>query len=186
MKQSTSYILMECTSWIVMARSRRWLQACKSVPGEMTAEFGRAVQVGHKLRVSQRSVRMAEKTSGLFALAAIASLPSSPCVDQRIISVIYPASFVYWAVLVVIILVTLAVAGRQYIREMVNGRPVAQSGEGPVDLEGRWWECLAPEEPTVAEARRTSRQGFPGSACPFPPGYLPGLCAIRWLRSAGP
>jgi len=54
-------------------------------------------------------------------------------------------------VLVVIILVTLAVAGRQYIREMVNGRPVVKSGEGPADLEGRWWDSLAPEQLAVTK-----------------------------------
>jgi len=64
---------------------------------------------------------------------------------------------IYWAVLVLIILVTLAVAGRQYIREMVNGKPVPLPVEGlSVDLEGRWWESLSPQERSV---EKTSEKG---------------------------
>jgi hypothetical protein len=135
-------------------------QAMQSFQAKMTAEFGRAVQVGHKLRFRKDLSEWQKKRRVFFALAAIALLAILALCGSAYYLRDLSCVIVYWAVLVVIILVTLAVAGRQYIREMVNGRPVAQSGEGPVDLEGRWWECLAPEEPTVAKPGEPAGRDF--------------------------
>lgn len=62
---------------------------------------------------------------------------------------------VYWAVVVLTILITLAVAGRSYIREAVN-RPEPGAAPGrTADLEDRWWASLAPRElvPTKKEVQ---------------------------------
>lgn len=124
-------------------------QAIQSFQVKMTAEFGRAVQVGHKLQFRKDLVEWQKKRRVFFALAAIALLSIiTLCVSAYYLRDL-SCVIVYWAVLVVIILVTLAVAGRQYIREMVNGKPVPQSAEGLTDLEGRWWDSLAPGELAV-------------------------------------
>ena len=126
-------------------------QTMRSFQVKMTTEFGRAVQVGHKLEFHKDLAEWQKKRRVFFALAAIALLSIiALCVSAYYLRDL-SCVIVYWAVLVVIILVTLAVAGRQYIREMVNGRPVAKSGEGPADLEGRWWVSLAPGEPAAAK-----------------------------------
>ena len=126
-------------------------QAIQSFQAKMTAEFGRAVQVGHKLRFRKDLAEWQKKRRVFFALAAIALLSIiALCVSAYYLRDL-SCVIVYWAVLVVIILVTLAVAGRQYIREMVNGKPVPQSAEGLAGLEGRWWDSLAPGELAVAK-----------------------------------
>ena len=110
-------------------------QAIQSFQAKMTTEFGRAVQVGHKLQFRKDLAEWQKKRRVFFALAAIALLSIiALCVSAYYLRDL-SCVIVYWAVLVVIILVTLAVAGRQYIREMVNGKPVSQSAEGLTDLE---------------------------------------------------
>ena len=132
-------------------------QAIQSFQAKMTVEFGRAVQVGHKLQFRKDLAEWQKKRRVFFALAAIALLSIiALCVSAYYLRDL-SCVIVYWAVLVVIILVTLAVAGRQYIREMVNGKPVPQSAEGLAGLEGRWWDSLAPGE--LAVGKRSDQGG---------------------------
>lgn len=99
-------------------------QAIQSFKTKLTAEFGRAVRVGHKQQLRKELTEWQKKRRVFLALVAVAPL--------SIIALCLTAYYfrdvacviIYWAVMVLIILVTLAVAGRQYIREMVNGKPV--------------------------------------------------------------
>jgi hypothetical protein len=136
-------------------------QAIQSFKTKLAAEFGRAVRVGHERQFRKQLTGWQKKRRIFFALVAVAPL--------SIITLCLTAYYfhdvacviIYWAVLVLIILVTLAVAGRQYIREMVDGRPVAWPAEGlVVDLEGRWWAGLFPQEITAKKAGRKGESDF--------------------------
>ncbi len=136
-------------------------QAIQSFKTKLTAEFGRAVRVGHKQRFRKELTEWQKKRRVFFALVAFAPLSIiTLCVTAFYFREV-ACVIVYWALLVMIILVTLAVAGRQYIREMVNGKPVPQPVEGlAVDLEGRWWESLSPQELAVEKADEKGEANF--------------------------
>ncbi len=136
-------------------------QAIQSFKTKLTAEFGRAVRVGHKQQLRKELTEWQKKRRVFLALVAVAPL--------SIIALCLTAYYfrdvacviIYWAVMVLIILVTLAVAGRQYIREMVNGKPVPQPVDRlVVDLEGRWWESLLPQELAVEKAGKKREEDF--------------------------
>jgi hypothetical protein len=79
---------------------------------------------------------------------------------------------VYWAVVVVVILVTLTVAARTYIREAVN-RPVAGSASpAAMDLEKSWWADLAPEELAIANGSGKMKPDFLALIGDLPDAYL--------------
>ncbi len=146
---------------------RKWIdlaagyQAIQSFTTKLTAEFGRAVRVGHKQQFRKELTEWQKKRRVLFLLGAVAPL--------SIIALCLTAYYyrdvacviIYWAVLVLIILVTLAVAGRQYILEMVDGKPVARRVEGQVvDLEGRWWDSLSPQDFAVGKPGKKGEGDF--------------------------
>lgn len=135
---------------------RKWadlaegLQAVRLYQAKLAGEFGRAVKAGEKVRF-HRELNEWRKKRRIFVALAI-------CAPLSILTLCLTAFYyrevacviVYWALLVVVLLVTLAVAGRQYIREMVDGEPVRAGEEGlSVDLEGRWWESLSAQEGAV-------------------------------------
>jgi hypothetical protein len=128
-------------------------QAIQSFKTKLTGEFGRAVQVGHKQQFRKQLTEWQKKRRVFFALVGVAPLSIIGLCLTSFYFRDVACVIIYWAVLVLIILVTLAVAGRQYIHEMVNGKPVPQPVEGlVVDLEGRWWESLSPLELAIAKA----------------------------------
>jgi hypothetical protein len=146
---------------------RKWVdlyagyQDIQSYKTKLTAEFGRAVRVGHHLQYRKELTEWQKKRRVFFALVAatplsIITLCLTAYYFREVACVI-----VYWAILVVIILVTLAVAGRQYIREMVNGKPIPQTADGLlVDLEERWWENLSPHNLVDVKSSREHKRDF--------------------------
>lgn len=136
-------------------------QAIQSFKTKLTGEFGRAVRVGRKQQFRKELTEWQKKRRVFFALVAVAPLSIIALCLTAFYFRDVACVIVYWAVLVLIILVTLAVAGRQYIREMVNGKPVPQPVEGlVVDLEGRWWESLSPQELAVEKAGQKGEVDF--------------------------
>ena len=136
-------------------------QAIQSFKTKLTGEFGRAVRVGRKQQFRKELTEWQKKRRVFFALVAVAPLSIIALCLTAFYFRDVACVIVYWAVLVLIILVTLAVAGRQYIREMVNGKPVPQPVEGlVVDLEGRWWESLSPQELAVEKAGEKGEVDF--------------------------
>jgi hypothetical protein len=130
--------------WIDLSAGYEVIQTNET---KLTAEFGRAVRVGHKLQFRKDLSDWQKKRRVFFALVVVALLSIiGLCLTAFYLRDV-ACVIIYWALLVLIILVTLAVAGRQYILEMVNGKPVPQPAKGlVVDLEGRWWESLSPQE----------------------------------------
>src|SRR5450756_2272721 len=93
-------------------------QAIQSFKTKLTSEFGRAVQVGHKQRFRKELTEWQKKRRVFFALVAVAPLSIIALCLTAFYFRDVACVIVYWAVLVLIILVTLAVAGRQYIHEL--------------------------------------------------------------------
>ena len=130
---------------------RKWFelfagyQDIQSFETKLHVEFSRAVTVGHKQQYRNELTEWQKKRRIFFTLLAASPLSIiALCVTSFYFRQV-ACVIIYWALLVLIILVTLAVAGRQYILEMVNGKPVPKSSEAlAVDLEGRWWEGLSP------------------------------------------
>ncbi len=136
-------------------------QAIQSFKAKLTAEFGRAVRVGHKQQFRKELTDWQKKRRVFFALAAVAPLSIIALCLTAFYFREVACVIVYWVMLVLIILVTLAVAGRQYIREMVNGKPVPPPVDGlAVDLEGRWWDSLAPQALAVEKAGGKAEDDF--------------------------
>ena len=132
---------------------RKWIdlaagyQAIQLFNTKLTAEFGRAVRVGHKQQFRKELTEWQKKRRIFFSLVGIALLSIVGLCLTAVYFRDVACVIIYWAVLVLIILVTLAVAGRQYINEMVSGKPVPHPAEGLViDLEGRWWGSLSLQE----------------------------------------
>ena len=146
---------------------RKWIdlaagyQAIQSFKTKLTAEFGRAVRVGHQQHFRKELTEWQKKRRVFFALVAVApfsiiALCLTAFYFREVACVI-----IYWVILVLIILVTLAVAGRQYIGEVVNGKPVPPSTDAlVVDLEGRWWESLSPQGLAVQKAGEEGEGNF--------------------------
>jgi hypothetical protein len=128
--------------WFELSAGYQDIQSFKT---KLEVEFGRAVRVGHKQQFRKELTEWQKKRRIFFALLAAAPLSIvALCITSFYFREV-ACVIIYWALLVVIILVTLAVAGRQYILEMVNGKPVPQPGEAlVVDLEGSWWDGLSP------------------------------------------
>jgi hypothetical protein len=135
-------------------------ETIQALQGRLEKEFGRAVKIGHERRFRHELTEWQKKRRIFFALAAFAPLSliglcASAYYFREVACVI-----VYWAVVVLTILVTLAVAGRNYIREAVN-RPEPKHGEAlEVDLEGRWWEGLSPKSTSLVKKNGDEGAGF--------------------------
>lgn len=137
--------------WNGFSKGRQTVLALQS---RLEGEFGRAVQAGRRWKFRRELTEWQKKRRVFFALAAFTPLS----IVVLCLSAFYfrevACVIVYWAILVVIILVTLAVAGRSYIHEAMNRPQEQHVKELAVDLEQRWWESLAPKELAA---------GFPGS-----------------------
>ncbi len=144
--------------WIELSGGYQDIQSFKT---KLEVEFGRAVKVGHKLQFRKELTEWQKKRRIFFALMAVAPLSIMALCLTSFYFRDVACVIIYWALLVLVILVTLAVAGRQYIREMVNGKPVPHSGEAlVVDLEGRWWESLSPMDLVDEKAGKKGRGGL--------------------------
>ncbi len=141
-------------------------------------EFGRAVRVGRERKFRKELTDWQKKRRVFIALAIIAPL--------SVVGLCLAAYFfrdvacviVYWIMVVLIILVALAVAGRNFLREMAN-RPERERVEGlAVDLEWRWWNSLAPKEIQAVKVKKVlqSPPDFLASLQSYP---LEGYASLR-------
>ena len=146
-------------------------QTIQLLQARLEAEFGRALQAGHKHQFRRELTEWQKKRRVFFLMVAIAPL--------SIITLCLTAYYfrdvacviVYWTLLVVIILVTLAVAGRNYIRDVMNRPNPEHDKTLAVDLEHRWWASLSPKEQTVVDAEEKEKANFLsmlGQALPGP------------------
>jgi len=157
--------------WTDLAQGYQAIQAYKT---RLEAEFGRAVRVVQKQQLRQDLIAWQKKRRVFFALAALAPLSIITLCVTAFYYRDVACVIVYWALLVMVILVTLAVAGRQTILDMLNGKPVPRPDEGlAVDLEDRWWERLSPPERTTGKTGKNEPVDFPALlASSLPDAYL--------------
>ena len=135
-------------------------QTVQSLQAKLETEFGRAVQAGHKQKFRKELTEWQKKRRIFFALAALAPLSViTLCVTAYYLRDV-ACVIVYWAILVLVIVVTLAVAGRDYIREMMNRPELARGETLTVDLEQRWWASLSPKELTVEKPGEKNNADF--------------------------
>jgi hypothetical protein len=143
--------------WVDLAAG---YQAIQSLQAQLESEFGRALQAGRKQEFRKELTSWQKKRRVFFTLVALAPLSViTLCLAAYYLREV-ACVIVYWAVLVLVILITLAVAGRDYIREVMN-RPEPGHGESLVpDLEPRWWASLAPPERTGKKVGRQNKVDF--------------------------
>jgi len=136
------------------------LAAVGALQARLEKEFGRAVRIGHERRFRQALSEWQKKRRVFFALAAFAPLSlAGLCVSAYYFREV-ACVIVYWAVVVLTILVTLAVAGRNYIRQAVNRPEPARPTDLAVDLEQRWWDSLGPKDALSVKEAGGGQAGF--------------------------
>ncbi len=135
-------------------------QAVQSLQSRLEGEFGRAVEVGHKQKYRRELTEWQKKRRIFFALVALAPLS----VIALCLTIFYfrevACVLAWWLVTVVLIIITLAVAGWNFIREMIGGRPVPQRARVTAGLADRWWESLSPKSLTLGSPDQRGEADF--------------------------
>ena len=126
--------------WSDLAEGYR---AVGSWQARLESEFGRAVKAGQKQKFLRELSEWEKKRRALIAMAAIAPLSIITLCLAAFYFREVACVIVYWTILVVIILVTLAVAGRNFLLEAMNRPAPGQGKRLTVDLESRWWSSLS-------------------------------------------
>jgi len=135
-------------------------QAVQALQARLETEFGRAVQVGQKQKFRKEVTEWQKKRRIFFALVVIAPLSIIALCLAAFYFREVACVIVYWVVVVLTILVTLAVAGRSYIREVIN-RPELEDLKAPAgDLEQRWWASLSPQELAISTGKGKDKVDF--------------------------
>jgi hypothetical protein len=130
-------------------------QAVELVQARLESEFGRAVQAGQKQKFLRELSEWEKKRRALIVMAAIAPLSIITLCLAAFYFREVACVIVYWTILVAIILITLAVAGRNYLVEAMNRPAPGQGKTLAVDLKQLWWNSLSSNsnrEPAVEEA----------------------------------
>ncbi len=121
-------------------------QAVQSLKARVESEFGRAIEVGYHQQYRRDVVAWRKKRRVFISFAVIAPLS----IVGLCLSAYYfrdvACVILYWVLVVLVILVTLGVAARSYIVEMMNRPKMGPGGPLPLSLEERWWAALAPQE----------------------------------------
>ncbi len=133
--------------WTHLADGYRALQALQL---KLEAEFGRAVQIGHRQRHRKELSEWQKKRRTFFILLALSILSVVALCVAAFVFREAACLLAYWTFVVALILITTAVALRAYIVEAVSGRPTMERPQPTADLLARrWWESLAPAEMMV-------------------------------------
>ncbi len=133
--------------WTHLAEGYRTLQALQM---KLEAEFGRAVQVGHKQKHKKELSEWQRKRRIFFALLGLAVFSVIALCAAAFMVREAACLLAYWAFVVLLILIVTGVALRAYIVEMVRGRPALAPTQPTAELLARrWWESLAPAEMVI-------------------------------------
>jgi hypothetical protein len=148
--------------WTHLADGYRGLQ---SLQEKLDAEFGRAVRIGRRQKHRKELAGWQKKRRIFFALVLFSVLLLAIlCILPSFIEENNTAWYCILAdfgLALVISLVAGVVAGRDYIREMVAGRPQMEKGISTASLlEGRWWASLTASEAAVEMASDRGEENF--------------------------
>lgn len=145
---------------------RRWTNlaagylAAQSLQARLDTEFDRAVQVGQRQKFRKEFTEWQKKRRIFFAFTAIAPLSILALCMAAFYFREVTCVIIYWAILVLIIFVALAVAGRNYIREVIIRPELESTGKLVVDLEQCWWASLSPKEQAVSIGKDQDKVDF--------------------------
>jgi hypothetical protein len=126
-------------------------QAVQAFQGRLEAEFGRAVQVGYNQKFRRELTEWQKKRRIFIAMVVLAPLSLIGLCLAAFYFREVACVLAWWTMTVLVILVTLGVAGWSYIREMVGGRPAPKRARVGVSLTDRWWDRLAIKPLAVAK-----------------------------------
>ena len=135
-------------------------QTARSLQARLEAEFGRAVRVGHQQEFLKEVAEWRKKRRIFLAFVVIAPLSILILCLAAYYFREVACVILYWIVLVLVILVTLAAAGRSYIRDVLNRPELGPARTLPVDLEQRWWASLSPQELIAPAGRGRAKVDF--------------------------
>jgi hypothetical protein len=143
-------------------------QAARSLQARLENDFSRAVEVGYQQQHRKDVAGWQKKRRVFFAFVAIAPLSIlTLCLSAYYFREV-ACVIVYWTVVVLVILVTLAVAARGYIVEVMNRPKLGPVDSLPMDLEKRWWTSLCPEELMASPAKGGAKADFLGQLIDLP------------------
>jgi hypothetical protein len=135
-------------------------QAIQLLQARLETEFGRAVQASYKHKFNQELTGWQKKRRVFFVMTVIALLSIITLCLTAFYFREVACVIVYWTLLVAIILVTLAVAGRNFIRDMMNRPSLENVKSLAVNLEQRWWDCLSPQERSLEKTEDDGTAAF--------------------------
>lgn len=119
-------------------------QTVQALQARLEAEFGRAVQVGFNRQYHRDQAEWQKKRRAVIAGAVLFPLS----VIALCLAAFYfreaACVLAWWTMTVMVIFVTLIVAGWNYLREVVSGQPRARRARVAVSLADLWWQSLAP------------------------------------------
>jgi hypothetical protein len=144
--------------WRYLTDGYRALQALQL---KLDAEFGRAVQVGHRHKHKKELTEWQKKRRVFFVLLGLSLLSVVALCVATFIFREAACLLAYWTFVALLILGTTAVALRAYILEAIRGRPAMQADQPAADLLARkWWESLAPAEKTAEKGGERGDPNF--------------------------
>lgn len=120
-------------------------QSVQALQSRLEAEFGRAVQAGYNRKFRRELTEWKKKRRVFIAMVVLAPLSLVGLCLAAFYFREVACVLAWWTMTVLFILAALAVAGWNYIHEVVEGQPKPQHARVGVSLAERWWESLAPE-----------------------------------------
>ncbi len=129
--------------WIDLATGYRTVL---SLQAQLETEFGRAVQVGLQQKYNKELAEWQKKRRVFFILAAAVPLSLILLCLAAFYFREMACVIIYWTILVLILIVTLAVAGRTYLKDVINRPQFRSRRKFSSDLQDRWWAALTPME----------------------------------------
>lgn len=143
--------------WSELANGYREVQ---NLEIRLEREFGRALETGYKQAYLRKLEEWKRKRRVFFALLALAPLSIVTLCIAAVNLKDVACVLVYWAVLIVIILVTLGISGWGFIKDATNRPQMDLQPVKTAFLEARWWDSLSPQEEPQKKKKKNVEQEF--------------------------
>jgi hypothetical protein len=143
--------------WTELAEGYRTVQ---NLEARLEREFGRALEAGYRQTYLRKLEEWQRKKRVFFALLALAPLSIFTLCLAAVKIKDVACVLVYWAVLIVIILVTLVLSGWGFIKDATNRPQMDMHPVKTAFLEARWWESLSLWEETQKNRKKVEKQDF--------------------------
>lgn len=151
----TDIMRMIDAKWSGLAEGYRVVQ---NLERRLEREFGRALEAGYKQAYIRKLEEWKRKRRVFYALLALAPLSIVTLCIAAVNLKDVACVLVYWAVLIVIILVTLGISGWGFIKDATNRPQMDMQPVKTAFLEARWWESLSPQEEPKKKEKKNVQQ----------------------------